>query len=117
MRKNNLKRVSIVLIVLGTIIVCLFSVWGASVIKCEILTSNHKEDFREASAEIAEIMKFDDWKVLKYSQRYAEVYYYSDGGGAVISYDQINGTWVERTWEATWSATGSADDIIWPYIR
>ena len=117
MRKNNLKSKSIVVIVLATIIVCLFIVWGASIIKCEILTSNHKEDFQEASIEIAEIMKFDDWKVLKYSQGHAEVYYYSDGGGAVISYDQINGVWVERTWEAVWSATGSADDIIWPYIR
>lgn len=117
MKKQQFKKKWIAIIVFVAILVGTVGFWGASILKCESLTADHKAEFQETGTEIARVIKFDDWKVLKYSNGYAEVYYYSDGGGAVISYDEINGEWIERDWEAAWSATGSADDIIWPYIR
>lgn len=117
MKKKQFKKKWIVMIVLVAILIGSIGFWGVSILKCESLTADHKAEFQEASTEIAGVMRFDDWKVLKYGDGYAEVYYYADGGGAVISYDKINGEWTERDWEAVWSATGTADDVVWPYIR
>ena len=92
--------------------------WPASIIRCEILTARHGEEFAQASAELEQVVKPNDgWKVITYSECYAEVYFYSEFGGELVAFDLKDGQWVERTWIASWSASGSADDIIWPYFR
>lgn len=56
-------------------------------------------------------------KVLRYSEQKASVYYVGEAGGTVLAFDKQEDSWILSEWEACWSKTGSADDIIWPYIR
>ena len=108
------KKIGIALV---SVIALFLLFWLGNVLYCEALTAKYGDEFEDASRDVAQIMQFDDWKVLRYTEDYAEVYYYSDGGGCVISYRIENGMWQEQDWVAAWSDTGSADDLIWPYIR
>ncbi len=91
--------------------------WIASFIHCEYLTATYGHEFEDVHEELSQIVIPSKWKVLKFSESYAEVYFYSKEGGVVVSLNFENQKWTIDEWIATWSKTGSADDLIWPYIR
>lgn len=99
------------------LIILLLLFWIVSVVNCEVLTERHGSEFIEVSENLKKTIKIDAWKVIKYSERYAEVYFYSEYGGILVSLDFVDGKWEVCEWEASWSKMGSADDIVWPYIR
>ena len=105
------------LLILTVALALLILFWVGSVVYCEALTARYGEEFANAAEDIAQIVKVDQWKVLSYSENYAKIYYTSDYGGTVISYVREDGDWDYLDWEADWSIDGSADDLIWPYIR
>jgi hypothetical protein len=109
------KKIFLRILLMSIILLGLF--WAASIINCEILTDKYGEEFLDASINLRNTIKIDAWKVLDYSEDYAEVYFYTEYGGALISFDFVDGEWKERNWKASWSTTGSADDFIWPYIH
>ena len=93
-------------------------VWGASLLKCSVLTIMLGKEFETAYTENTMIGDIDYLRILEYSENFAKVYYVSKNrsGGNVLSFKKENGKWKYNNWEETvWSATGSASDVIWPY--
>ena len=99
------------------IILVLCAVWGISLIKCEILTHSHADEFMDGWEQTGILSEPERVKVLQYSKQRASVYYVDEEGGSVLAFEKQDGCWILSEWEACWSKTGSADDIIWPYIR
>lgn len=93
--------------------------WGGSLVKCEILTKIHGGEFEGVDLTEVMLVDADYWKVLSYREGHAEVYFVSPEGkgGTVLHLLRDGDTWIIGEWGPYWSATGSADDIIWPYIR
>lgn len=92
--------------------------WIASIVKCEILTSKHYEEFVGLDESTNIVRKSEFLKVLDYSNMNARVYYYDHEGGVILKFVKKDAKWVYDEWEKTvWSRTGSADDYMWPYIR
>lgn len=93
------------------------TVWGISLIKCEILTHMHADEFTDGWEQTYMLSEPENVKVLRYSEQKASVYYVDEEGGTVLAFEKQDGCWILSKWEACWSKMGSADDIIWPYIR
>lgn len=113
------KKAKIILSVLIIIIILPLAVWGVSLLKCEILTSLHGEEFTEVYRENTMMGDIEYLKVLDYSDSSARVYYVSHDylSGDVLTFSNENGEWKYESWERTvWSKTGSADGFLWPYI-
>lgn len=95
-----------------------FLYWLHSLISCEILTAKHGEEFVGLDQQTNMLKSSNIIKVLEYSDTSATVYYKSEDGGDILEFRKINEEWKLNKWVATvWSKTGSADDIMWPYIR
>ena len=99
------------------LILVFFVAWGISLIRCEILTHVHADEFMDGWEQIEMLSEPKRVKVLQYSEQRASVYYVDEEGGTVLAFDKKDGCWILSRWEACWSKMGSADDIIWPYIR
>ncbi len=93
-----------------------FLYWLCSLVRCEILTVKYGEEFIGLEMQTNMIGPATSLKVLEYSEEYARVYY-KDEGGFVFEFYKNNDVWIRNRWYAVWSKTGSADDIMWPYIR
>ncbi len=102
-----------------TVLIIFFSIfWISAIIKCEVLTLQHWTEFEGLEEATNMISNSETIKVLEYSDSSARVYYKNHEGGNVLIFTKQDGEWVYSEWERTvWSRTGSADDIIWPYIR
>ncbi|MBE6617992.1 MAG: hypothetical protein E7627_08665 [Ruminococcaceae bacterium] len=102
-------------------IIILFALfWVGSILKCEIQTLIHLDEFGDKWTENTMLGEPDRLIVLKYSDNYAELYHKNEHGGNVISFkrNDVNEEWSYNGWKDTvWSRYGSADDFIWPYIR
>lgn len=95
-----------------------FIIWAVSLGKCEILTLNHGDEFSEIYKENTMLGKQQYWKVLNYSDIYAEVYYVGvDNSNANILYfKKEDDKWkYYGQWKTVWSNSGSASGVIWPY--
>lgn len=105
-------------ILCAVVLLCL-AAWGLSILRCEILTVRHGSEFDNAWKRDTMLIDPAYWKVLDYSESAASVYFVAPDkkGGAVLRFEKQEGNWVLSDWGPYWSATGSADDIIWPYIR
>ncbi len=105
-------------LILGSII-CLFLVWSVSVIRCEVITYQHKDEFHMILDSV-----YDDsfnLKVLEYNQRdSARIYCISKDKAYAdvlrVGYDLENDCWHVYDYVGGWSKTGNADDIVYPYI-
>lgn len=109
-----MKRILIIL--LATVL--LFAVvWGASLLWCEILTSQHGEEFAQAYEENTMIGPIESFKVLSCDGENARVYYVSQGMtlGSVLTFAMQEGKWQCTQWDTVWSSTGSASNVVWPY--
>ena len=103
-------------ILLG-IVVAVVLFWAVSIARCEYLTLMYGQEFKSAYEEIRQIIAPSKWKVLDFSESSSKVYFYSDKGGVVVTLIYKNEKWTIDKWTASWSKTGSADDLIWPYFR
>lgn len=110
-----MKRYIFKSIVILSIIFSLF--WVISYIHCEVLTNMHGYEFKNLYEQTGIISEVDNWKVLKYSERSADVYYSSKLSGNIIYFKKENDNWVLVHWKTIWSKFGSADEFMWPYIR
>lgn len=101
-------------IVLGLVITYMFSL-----VKCEILTQRHYDEFKDAYKQNTMLGEVEFFKVLEYETcSVAKVYYISKdkAGGNVLTFAYEDGKWNEVYWNTIWSKTGSADDVVYPYL-
>ena len=95
-------------------------VWIASLLICENLTMRFGEQFEELYQDYTMISEVDYLKVLKYNDIYAEVYYVTKGAcGNIVwfSRNDSQSAWSCVCWDTIWSTSGSAEGLVWPYIR
>ena len=106
------------LIIAAVIVGSLLLIWGASLIRCEILTAKYYDDFADAHAQNTMLGDMEYFKVLRCDGKTAEVYYVGRdmSGGNVLTFEKQDGVWKQIKWETIWSGTGgSASDVIYPY--
>lgn len=118
--KKTWKTALIIVIILAVLSPIWY--WAGSFFYCEILTARHSEEFAgfegiERDGSIYEIIDVtvDTIKVLKYSDKSANVYYKGDEGGYEVHFVKQNDEWVFDTWVADYSNYGDLEDVIWPY--
>ena len=113
--KKHIKRLPLYIPL--AIVLLFLVVWGASLLKCEILTNRYHDELEYAHVENTMIGKINSFKVLKCDGETAEVYYVCDNNtvGNVLEYQKENGEWKEIGWNTIWSKQGSADEMLWPY--
>lgn len=109
-----MRILKICLLIIG---LTLMLFWVGSILYCEYLTYTYGHEFEIVHEEISHTILPSKWKVIKRSETYAEVYFFSDHGGVLVSCNKENGEWKLDMWKAAWSKGGTADDLIWPYIR
>ena len=104
---------------------CLFLInWSSALIKCELLTITHYDEFKDAYKENTMLGDMEYFKVLSYSPYrthwLAQVYYvgkeHSHGSVLTFKYNVETDKWEEIIWECIWSDSGSASEVIWPYL-
>lgn len=110
-----MKKFLIIIIIIFITILIIF--WFTSYIKCEIITNKHGYEFSDLYKETGIISNIDNFKVLKYDDYSAIVYYVSKTSGNTVSFIKENDNWSLSDWHTVWSKSGSASGIIWPYIR
>ena len=102
------------------IIICLISMWVSSLIKCEILTHKHYDEFKDAYKQNQMLSEMEYFKVLEYSPyNLAKIYYVSKGNKCAdvltFKFNSDTNLWEEISWNTIWSTTGSASEVIYPY--
>lgn len=113
-----IKKVAKIVKIFFIAILSLFLIiWLAALMKCEVLTLLHREEFETIYRENTMLGEIDYLKVLEYSEEYARVYYVSENrsAGDILSFVKQGDKWKYDYWETVWSATGSASEVIWPY--
>ncbi len=116
-----MKRTKKILTVTVVLLISAFVLyWGIAIINCEYMTYRYGQQFEDAYIGHTMFQKPDYHKVIHYTETTAKVYYANYGkGGDVVYYERENpdSEWTFVKWITVWSASGSADDFIWPYIR
>ena len=100
-----------------SVVLLFLVVWGASLLKCEILTSKYSAELENAHIENTMIGDVDSFKVLYCNGEKAEIYYLCNDNTAsfILNFEKQNNEWKETSWDCIWSKQGSADKILWPY--
>lgn len=113
--KKHIKRLTVYIPL--TLVFVFLVVWGASLLKCEILTNKYYDELEYAHIENTMLGKINSFKVMKCDGETAEVYYVCDNNnsGNVLKYQKENDQWKEVEWKTIWSKKGSADETLWPY--
>lgn len=109
-----MKKIIIRVIIIAMISLSVF--WLGTIIKCEIVTALHGNEFLS----FEEVSTASKYKILSYSNDFARVYCvnFNKSNGSVHNFIKQDGNWVYNEWETGgWSKTGTADGFIWPYIR
>ena len=105
-------------------ILCFFLIlWIGTLIKCEILTHQHYNEFKDAYKQNTMLGDMEYFKVLNYCPYRtdtAQVYYvgkdHSAGNVLTFQYNYETSRWEEISWNTIWSGVGgSASEVIWPY--
>ena len=113
--KKTLLYLLVIILVLG------FWHWIVSLGYCEYLTRRYVYEFWEVSQEDTMLIAPSSIKVLQYSKTSAQIYYITEDSGSGnilhLSKSYISNVWTVDSWETVWSTTGSADGVVWPYIR
>ncbi len=92
--------------------------WLFSLARCEVLTWKYGHYFETAYFEHPMTGEsLDYFKVLRYSDTAAEVYYVArEYTGNILWFEKQNGQWENTGWTVVWSnCGGSASEVIWPY--
>lgn len=109
--------------IISGILICLICVWVGSLIKCEVLTHKHYDEFKDAYKQNTMLSDMEYFKVINYSPYrtydFAQVYYVSKGNTAgnvlTFKFNYDTDLWEEISWSTIWSTTGSASEVIYPY--
>lgn len=106
-----------ILSVIAAVVLIPILIWVGSLIKCEVLTNRYYDDFALACTDNPMLDPVGYFKVLSCDDKTAQVYYVSVGRtmGNVLTFEKRDGTWVEIEWDTIWSASGNADEIVYPY--
>lgn len=114
-----MKRTSLRIFLGALALLVLF--WGGSLLRCEVLTHRYGQEFQRAWADHTMIGEQAQCKVLAYTDTYARIYVVEEGrnSGNLLEFTKAEDStrWDFQSWETVWSATGSADGFLWPYIR
>ena len=104
--KKHIKRLPLYIPV--AIVLLVLVVWGASLLKCEILTDKYYDELEYAHIENTMIGKINFFKVLECDGETAEVYYVCDNNnsGNVLKYQKKNNQWKETNWIASGQSRG-----------
>ena len=103
------------------ILIAFMVVWLGSLIKCEVLTKLHYDEFKATHLQNPMIGDIDYFKVIEYDKdTTAKVYYVGENksGGFImeLKYIKSRNIWKETYWNGVWSGTGgTADNVLWPY--
>jgi hypothetical protein len=108
-----MKRVIKSIVILGITIFLL--IWGYALLRCEILTHLHWQEFYGYDVLNRITDTLGTVKVLEYSDTKAKVYYIDSRGGIIIEFAKKGEQWGFSGWDVIWSDSGSASDVIWPY--
>lgn len=113
-----MKRVLIrICAVVGVIAV----LWCSLCLFYRIRTNLHFSEFSDPlSLDVPEmaIEGFEGFRVMHYNAKEAEVYYYSDEHGEMITFSATDDGWTFAYWDTWWSRTGSAEDyLVFPYFK
>ena len=89
---------------------------AASYLRVEYYTIRYGEQFEELYTQTHMIDSVDYCKVLEYSPSRAKICYVKRKVDInVIEFSNIGSKeWQMSDWKCVWSATGSADDLMWP---
>ena len=103
---------------LGIILMLLIVLWGAKLIHCEILTAQYFDNFGLAYTENTILGDLEYFKVVRCNGKSAQVYYVTENktSGNVIDYVYEDGKWQQMSWSTVWSDSGSASDVLFPYV-
>lgn len=111
-------KIKIKYLIIGFVL-CLIVIYAFSLIRCEVLTRQHYDEFEYAYKQNTMLGDMEFFKVLEYEPcGIAKVYYVSKGYtmGTVSIFDYQDGDWKEISWGDGWSTTGNADKIVYPYF-
>lgn len=113
------KICRILICVLASFLILVLLVWLGFIANCEVLTAKYGFLFKDRYQSDTMLSGIDSFKVLSFDDKHATVYYVSEGRGSgnIVEYSMENGVWESQGWKTIWSASGSADGFIWPYIR
>lgn len=104
------------LLIIISIVSLILIFWTGSIIKCEIITSFHGNEFLV----FGEVNTASKFKIITYKDTFARLYCVNFNGtnGSVHNFIKKDNVWVYNEWErAVWAKFGTADGIVWPYIR
>jgi hypothetical protein len=109
------KRIIIAVLMIPCIFIL---IWLGAIVKCEIRTYLHGDEFTDGWKDTNMLAGSDYLKVLAYSDTAARIYYVNDGlGGDIIKFVKKDSKWEIDEWERTvWAKGGSADEFMWPYL-
>ncbi len=113
---RKIRKIALTSVV--TVIAVLIVIWITSLIKCEIITKQHYDEFSQAYRQNTMInqAEIDFFKVLDCSENSAKVYYASrDSFGCVLNFEKSGDEWLQSSWSTVWSSTGSASGAVFPY--
>lgn len=100
-------------------VLCLVVSYIFSLVKCEILTHQHYDEFEYAYKQNTMLGEIEFFKVLEYETcGVAKVYYVTKdySTGTVLTFGYDDGNWKEVSWGDGWSTSGNADEIVYPYF-
>ena len=95
-------------------ILCFIVIWVSSLVKCEMLTALYYDNFMTFD----EVSEAETFKILSFDDYFARIYCVTTNfeSGSVHDFTKKNNEWEYDKWEdGGWSASGSADRVIWPY--
>lgn len=98
------------------IILIFVVVWGLSVAKCEYLTHQYEDKYRD----IVEEFSVGDgyYKILETDWAYTRIYCVVDNEHNKVGVELLVDNPGEKiyTYRTIWSSTGNADGVLWPYL-
>ena len=105
--------------ILLTLIAAAVIFWAGSILHCEHLTRQYyTDDMLTACVEQTGFIQSDaEIKILEYESDYAKVYARSADSCDAVLLVREGEAWKVASWNCIWSKQGSADEILWPYIR
>ena len=111
------KFLKVLLVLLIGIAVGAISMWCTTLIRHDIQTLTHYDEFQYAYIDGTMLGDMEYFKVIYYDEESAQVYYVTEGmtSGNLLEFENNGDTWEQVYWGTIWSSTGSASDVIWPY--
>ena len=101
------------------IILTLVCIYIGTLVKIEILTHNHYDEFKNEYKQNTMLPgNIEFFKVMEYKQyELAKVYYVFEDYclGTVLTFAYDDG-WKAVAWGDTWSNSGTAETIVYPYF-